>query len=603
MSPDFSGSESATNFERSAEAPFGRRDVTKDARMGIEAVFVGPQQYITPCFREIMVAMRVCRGNREGETMKVLISDNLSPVGVQILEAAGLEVDVKTGLAPEELKGIIGEYDGLVIRSATKVTEEIIGAAERLKVVGRAGIGLDNVNIPAASKRGIIVMNAPDGNATTAAEHAIAMMMSLTRNIPQATASMKEGKWEKKKFSGHEVTGKTVGIVGIGRIGSIFADRAQGLKMKVIAFDPHMPRDLVDKLGVELVSLDELCRRADFISVHVPLTKETKHLLSTEQFRLMKKECCFVDCARGGVVDEEALYEALKNGQIRGAGLDVFEVEPTTRENCKLLDLDNFICTPHLGASTAEAQENVAVAIAEQVAAYLTRGTVINAINVPSVSAEVLSQVGPYITLAETLGSFHMQIARGGVEEVTIEFCGDLAEMVTSPITVAFLKGLFTPILKDAVNYVNAPIIAEERGIRVVESKTGRSDDFLNLVVVRVKTTEGENVLAGTVFGKNDPRLVRLNGFRLEALPSGPMLFVENNDVPGVIGLLGTTLGGGGINISRMTVGRQQEGGREVNVILLNTDVALSRELLDKVRSLDNIHKAMVLELPELAGA
>jgi len=535
--------------------------------------------------------------------MKVLISDNLSPIGVQILEDAGLTVDVKTGLAPEELKAIIPEYDGLVIRSASKVTEEIIEAAAKLKVVGRAGIGLDNVNIPAASKKGIIVMNAPDGNATTAAEHAVAMMMSLTRNIPQATSSMKDGKWEKKKFSGREVTGKTVGIVGIGRIGSIFAERAQGLKMKVIAFDPHMPKELVDKLGVELVSLDDLCRRADFISVHVPLTKETKHVISTREFSLMKKDCLFIDCARGGVVDEEALYQALKNGDIRGAGLDVFEVEPTTKENCKLLDLDNFICTPHLGASTAEAQENVAVAIAEQIADYLLHGTVTNAVNVPSVSADVLSQVGPYITLAELLGSFHMQIAKSGVEEVNIEFCGDLAEMNTSPIKVAFLKGLFTPILMDAVNYVNAPIIAQERGIKVIEAKTSKSDDFLNLVNIRVKTTEGENVLAGTVFGKNEPRLVRLNGFRMEALPAGPMLFVQNDDIPGVIGLLGTTLGNAGVNIAGMTVGKQTEGNRSVNVILLNTDVMPSKNLLETVRSLPNIHAAMALDLPELAGA
>lgn len=535
--------------------------------------------------------------------MKVLVSDNLSPVGVKILEDAGLEVDVKTGLAPEELKAIIGEYDGLVIRSATKATAEIIEAGENLKVIGRAGIGLDNVDIPAASKKGIIVMNAPDGNATTAAEHAIAMMMSLTRNIPQATSSMKAGKWEKKKFQGREVTGKTVGIVGIGRIGGIFCERAQGLKMKVIAFDPHMPKELVEKLGVELVSLEDLCKRADYISVHVPLTKETKHLISTNEFAAMKNECMFVDCARGGVVDEEALYNALKDGEIRGAALDVFEVEPTNQENCKLLSLDNFICTPHLGASTSEAQLNVATAIAEQVADYLLTGTVTNAVNVPSVSADVLSQVGPYITLAEMLGSFHMQVAKGGVEEVAIEFCGDLAEMVTSPITVSFLKGLFTPILKDAVNYVNAPIIAKDRGIRVVESKTSQSDDFLNLLSIRVKTTEGENVLAGTVFGKNEPRLVRVNNFRLEALPAGPMLFVENNDVPGVIGQLGTTIGNGGVNISRMTVGEIRGKDQNVNVILLNTDTLVGKDLLEKVRGLENINEAMCLELPMLPHA
>lgn len=528
--------------------------------------------------------------------MKVLISDNLAPVGAQILKEAGLEVDVNTGLTPAELKKIISGYDGLVIRSATKVNAEIIAAADKLKVIGRAGIGLDNVDVPLASKNGIIVMNAPDGNATTAAEHALAMMISLTRNIPQACASMKAGKWEKKKFQGRELTGKTVGVVGIGRIGSIFADRVRGLRMKLIAFDPHMPKELVDKLGVELVTLEELCKQSDYISVHVPLTKETKHLISVQEFKHMKQTAMLIDCARGGVVDENALYEALKTGEIAGAALDVFACEPTTRKNCPLLGLDNFICTPHLGASTAEAQENVAVAIAEQMADYLLRNTVTNAVNVPSVSGDVLAQVKPYVILAELLGSFHMQIAGGSIEEVVIEFCGDLAEMATSPITVSFLKGMFTPILQDAVNYVNAPLIARERGIRVVESKTSQSDVFMNLLSIRVKTTEGENVLSGTVFGKNEPRLVQLNTFRLEALPAGPMLFVHNNDIPGVIGQLGAALGSGGINISRMTVGREEEKGN--NVILLNTDIIVSKELLVQVQQLENIDSAMVLELP-----
>jgi D-3-phosphoglycerate dehydrogenase len=499
-------------------------------------------------------------------------------------------------LAPEELKKIIGSYDGLVIRSATKVTAEIIEAADNLKVVGRAGIGLDNVDIPTASKKGIVVMNAPDGNATTAAEHAIAMMMSLTRNIPQATASMKAGKWEKKKFGGREVTGKTLGIVGIGRIGSIVADRAHGLRMKVIAFDPHMPKELVDKIGVELVSLDELCKRADYISIHVPYTKETAKCLSTEQFKLMKKEAMLIDCARGGVVDEEALYEALVNKQIAGAGLDVFAVEPTTLENTPLLSLDNFICTPHLGASTAEAQENVAVAIAEQMADYLLNKTVTNAVNVPSVSAEVLSQVGPYMNLADMLGSFHMQIASGGVEEINIEYVGELADLNTTPVTVAFLKGLFTPILKEAVNFINAPMIAKDRGIRIIESKTQSSDDFTSLLKVKVTTSEGENILAGTVFGKNEPRLVRLNTFRLEAMPAGPMLYVHNNDVPGVIGALGTTIGSFGVNIANMTVGAEEARGQ--NVILLNTDTLLSKEQLQKIMELDSVNSAMALELP-----
>ncbi len=528
--------------------------------------------------------------------MKVLISDNLAPAGAQILRDAGLEVDINTGLPPEELKKIIGNYDGLVIRSATKVTADVIECATNLKVIGRAGIGLDNVDIPAASQKGIVVMNAPDGNATTAAEHAISMMMALSRNIPQATASMKEGKWEKKSFMGREVTGKTLGIVGIGRIGGIAASRAQGLKMKTIAYDPFLPKEIADKIGVELVDLLELARRSDYITVHVPLTKETKGLLSTEFFSNMKKDAMFIDCARGGVCDEDALYDALVEGKIAGAALDVFATEPTSLENCKLLGLKNFICTPHLGASTSEAQENVALIIAEQLADYLNKGAVTNAVNVPSVSDDVLAQVGPYITLGEMLGNMHMQIAKGGVEEVTIEFCGELAELNTSPITVGFLKGLFTPILKDAVNYVNAPIIAKERGIRVVESKTEQATDFTNLLSIKVNTKEGENVLAGTVFGKKEPRLVRLNSFRLEALPAGPMLLVYNNDVPGVIGALGTTIGKAGVNISRMTVGREEAS--KQNIILLGTDEIISKDLLAQVLELGNIGDAMVLELP-----
>ncbi|MGX9728671.1 MAG: phosphoglycerate dehydrogenase [Candidatus Electronema sp. VV] len=532
--------------------------------------------------------------------MKVLISDNLSPVGEKILRDAGLEVDVKTGLPPEELKAIIGEYDGLVIRSATKVKADIIEAGTKLKVVGRAGIGLDNVDVPAASEKGIVVMNAPDGNAVTAAEHAISMMMSLARNIPQATASMKAGKWEKKSFMGREVTGKTLGIVGIGRIGSIVANRAQGLKMKVIAFDPFMPQELVEKIGVERVDLLELARRADFISVHTPLTKDNRHMLSTEFFNAMKKDAMFIDCARGGVADEEALYTALKEGRIAGAALDVFEKEPTTIETTPLLSLNNFICTPHLGASTSEAQENVAVAIAEQIADYLTKGAVRNAVNVPSVSDEVLAKIGPYITLGEMLGSLHMQIAKGGVQEVQLEYSGDVAEQHVGPITVAFLKGLFTPILQDAVNFVNAPLIAKERGIRVIESKTTCSADFTSLVKITVKSTEGENVLAGTVFGTKKPRLVRLNSFWLEALPAGPMLLAYNKDIPGVIGALGTTIGADGVNIARMTVGREETS--QQNVILLNTDQPVSKELLAKVLELEHVDHAMALMLPTYKG-
>jgi D-3-phosphoglycerate dehydrogenase len=527
--------------------------------------------------------------------MRVLISDNLAPVGVEILKEAGLEVDFKTGMSPDEIKAVIGDYEGLIIRSATKVTDDLLESAGRLKVVGRAGIGLDNVDIPAASQKGVIVMNAPDGNATTTAELAISMMMSLSRNIPQATASMKTGKWDKKKFMGRELTGKTFGVIGIGRIGSIAASRAQGLKMKTIAYDPHMPKEVAEKIGVELVSLEELARRGDFISVHVPLTKETRNLVSSEFFGNMKKGAMFIDCARGGVCDEAALYEALSSGTIAGAALDVFSQEPTTLENCPLLGLENFICTPHLGASTSEAQENVAVAIAEQVADYLKKGTVTNAVNVPSVSDDVLARVGPYITLGEMLGNMHMQMARGGVQEVALEYGGALADLNVSSITVAFLKGLFTPILKDAVNYVNAPIIARDRGIKIIESRTDLTHDFINTLSIKVVTDAGENVLVGTVFGKNEPRLVRLNAFRLEALPAGPMLLVFNNDVPGVIGALGTELGRNNVNISRMTVGREVES--KQNIILIGTDQLITKEIVTKVRDLENINDALAFDL------
>jgi D-3-phosphoglycerate dehydrogenase len=527
--------------------------------------------------------------------MRVLVSDNLAQTGVDILRKAGFDVDVKTGMSPDAIKAEIGEYDGLVIRSATKVTADLLESAGKLKVIGRAGIGLDNVDIPAASQKGVIVMNAPDGNATTTAELAISMMMALSRNIPQATASMKAGKWEKKRFMGHELTGKTFGVIGIGRIGRIAASRAQGLRMKTIAYDPHMPKEVAEKLGVELVDLVELAGRSDVISVHVPLTKETRNLVSTEFFDNMKPDGIFVNCARGGVCDEAALFEALKANRIGGAALDVFAKEPVSVENCPLLGLDNFICTPHLGASTSEAQENVAIAIAEQVADYLKKGTVTNAVNMPSVSDDVLAQVGPYITLGEMLGNMHMQLASGGVQEISIEYGGGLADLDTKSITVAFLKGLFTPILKDAVNYVNAPIIARDRGIKVVESRTDQASDFINTLVVKVSTVEGENELVGTVFGKSEPRLVRLNNFRLEALPSGPMLLVYNNDIPGVIGALGTELGRSGINISRMTVGREAESRQ--NIIFLGTDQLISKEILERVRAIENINGAQSFDL------
>ncbi len=526
--------------------------------------------------------------------MKVFITDPIAQEGIEILKEAGLEVEEHLGLSPEELKAIIKDADGLIIRSNTKVTQDLIDAAEKLKVVGRAGTGLDNVDIPACNKRGIVVMNTPGGNTNSAAEHTIAMMLALTRHIPQATASMKAGKWEKKKFQGREVAGKVLGIVGIGRIGSIVAQIAQGMKMKVIAFDPHIHPDMAEKIGVELVDLDELFSTADYVSVHTPLTKETKGLLNAKYFSKMKKGSMVMNCARGGIINEADLYEYLKSGHLGGAALDVFEVEPTTLEN-PLLSLDNFICTPHLGASTKEAQENVALAVARQLADYLIKGEVRNAVNVPSVSGEALSRLGPFLSLAEKIGMFHAQIAKGGLEEIEITYEGDVADFDTVPVTVALLKGILTPALKEEVNFVNAPVLAEERGIKVVESKSKTAEDFTNLLTVTVRASDSTNTIAGTIFGKKEPRIVRINDFRLEALPEGHMLLIYNEDRPGVIGTIGITLGEAGLNIARMHVG--QDPGHNRNVILLTVDEPVTEDVLEKLKSKEGVTSAQSLEL------
>ncbi|MEW6185294.1 MAG: phosphoglycerate dehydrogenase [Thermodesulfobacteriota bacterium] len=526
--------------------------------------------------------------------MKVLISDNLSEKGVEIFQQAdGIEVDVKTGLTPEELKAIIKDYDGLVIRSATKVTAEIIAAADQLKVVGRAGIGLDNVDIPAASQRGIVVMNTPEGNTVTTAEHAISLLLALARNIPQATASLKGKKWEKKKFQGKEIFNKTLGIIGMGKIGSIVADRAKGLKMQVVAYDPFIQPDILLAQGIEPVSLDQLYQRADFITIHTPKTKETLGLINAEAIAKMKEGVMLVNASRGGIVDEKALLEGLKSGKIGGAALDVFETEPPGE--CPLLGMDNFICTPHLGASTSEAQVNVAVAVAEQMVDYLLNGVIKNAVNVPSVSANLLEQVKPYLVLAERMGAFQSQILEGAMTDVTIEYLGEVAAFDTKAMTVSVLKGLLTPMLKDVVNFVNAPILARDRGIRVLESKSDTADDFLNLITLRVKTQKMESSVSGTLFGKYEPRIVRLNDFRFEAIPEGHMLLINNEDKPGVIGGIGLTLGKHGINIERMQVGQEKEKGG--NIILLTTDQVVPAAALKELTSLPSVKKALPLEL------
>jgi D-3-phosphoglycerate dehydrogenase len=526
--------------------------------------------------------------------MKVLISDPLSELGVKIFEETpGIEVDVNTGLAPEELKGIIAQYDGLVIRSATKVTADVLEAAKNLKVIGRAGIGLDNVDIPAASQRGIVVMNTPEGNTITTAEHTVAMIMALSRNIPQATASLKDGKWEKKKLQGRELYNKTLGLIGAGKIGSIVAERAKGMKMKVIAYDPFIKPETLEKLDMEPVTLDELLQRANYISIHTPRTEETINMINGDTIAKMKKGAMLINCARGGIVNEDDLYEALKSGHLGGAALDVFGTEPPG--NIKLMSLPNFVCTPHLGASTREAQDNVAVDVAEQIVAYLLHGTVKNAVNVPSISSELMSILRPYAILAEKIGSLQTQLTESGILEVQIRYSGKVTEYDVTPLTTALLKGLLTPILKDDVNFVNATYIASERGIKVVESKTQTSEDFASLIYVKVKSMEGENIVSGTIFGKTLTRILRINDFYLEAIPEGHILLIHNEDIPGVIGRIGTTLGKHGVNIGRMHVG--QEKAKKQNVIFLTTNVSVKDDILEEVRALDHVFSARRIEL------
>ena len=526
--------------------------------------------------------------------MKVLISDNLGQIGVEMFQKEeGIEVDVKTGLSPDELKSIIGDYNGLVIRSATKVTEDLLQAATQLKVIGRAGIGLDNVDIPAATKRGIVVMNTPGGNVVTTAEHAIAMMFSLTRNIPRGTASLKTGLWDKKKLQGRELFNKTLGIIGFGKIGSIVADRARGLKMQVIIHDPYVTSQRIEKAGFESVSSEELYQKSDYISIHVPKLKDTIGFLNKAAFDKMKDGVMVINCARGGIVDEADLYDAIKSGKVAGAALDVFATEPPGKS--KLFDLEQLVCTPHLGASTKEAQTNVAVAVADQIIAFLKNNNVINAVNTPSVTGELLAKLGPFLTLAERIGCLQSQLTDGALKEVVIEYTGDFQGLDMSPVTTAVLKGLLAAVVKDDVNFINARILAEERGIKVTETTSSESEDYLNLITIKTITDEKTNTVAGTIFGKKDPRVVKINNFRLELIPEGHLAIIHNIDKPGAIGSVGSVLGEHNVNIGRMQVGQEKEGDR--NIILLCTDTKISGDVLEKMRKLPLIKTVTPLEL------
>ncbi|MBR0552876.1 phosphoglycerate dehydrogenase [Stakelama marina] len=521
---------------------------------------------------------------------KVLISDKMDPKAAEIFRQRGVEVDEITGKTPDELKAIIGDYDGLAIRSSTKVTKDILDAATNLKVIGRAGIGVDNVDIPAASTKGVVVMNTPFGNSITTAEHAIALIFALARQLPQADASTQAGKWEKSKFMGVELTSKTLGLIGAGNIGSIVAERARGLRMKVIAYDPFLTEERAVELGVEKVDLDTLLARADFITLHTPLTDQTRNILSKENLAKTKKGVRIVNCARGGLIDEAALKEGLESGHIAGAALDVFVTEPA-KENA-LFGTPNFISTPHLGASTTEAQVNVAIQVAEQMSDYLVSGGVTNALNMPSLSAEEAPRLKPYMALAEKLGSLVGQLAHGPLKSVAIETEGAAAELNQKPITGAVLAGLMR-VYSDTVNMVNAPFLAKERGLDVREVRHDREGDYHTLVRVTVKTDAGDRSVAGTLFSDAAPRLVELFGIKVEADLAGNMLYVVNEDAPGFIGRIGTTLGEAGVNIGTFHLGRRAAGGEAV--LLLSVDEPVDAELVEQLRALPGVNTAMAL--------
>jgi len=529
--------------------------------------------------------------------MKVLVSDKLSEEGLKILQAQSeLQVDVKPGLPPEELKSIIGQYDALIIRSGTQVTADILASAKKLKLIGRAGIGIDNVDLAAASKNGVIVENTPSGNAVTTAEHAVAMMFAVSRMIPQATMSMKSGKWEKKKFVGRELCNKTLGIIGVGNIGKIVANRALGLQMKVLGYDPFLTPEAASKMGIELVDLPQLFKNADYLTVHVPLNDKTRGLINKDSFAKMKNGVYLLNCARGGVVNEKDLLEALESGKVAGAALDVFETEPPP-EDSSLIKHPRVICTPHLGASTDEAQVNVAVEVAEQVVDYLTKGEVRNAVNFPSISGELAKVLKPYLELSEKIGTLIGHVSEGPPRQISIEYTGEISKYPLAPLTTCVLKGFLEVTLSDegGVNYVNSPVLAKERGIKVIESRVSEAEGFTNLITVTVERSDGKNMISGTIFGTKHPRIVRIDDFYLEAVPEGNVLLIRNIDKPGVIGSVGSLLGKNNVNISRMQLGLSNSSGEALS--LYNVDSPVHEGVLDGLRSLPNILSVKEIQL------
>src|SRR3954464_3580332 len=528
--------------------------------------------------------------------MRILIADDLSPEAKIILERIpGAQVDTRVGLDPAALREILGGYDALAVRSATRVTPEILAAAPRLRVIGRAGTGVDNIDLPAATRRGVVVMNAPGGNSVSVAEHTLALLLALSRRGAGASQSTRAGKWEKKKFSsGRELLGKTLGVVGTGNIGALVVQRAKPFGLKVIAYDPFLSTDAAAKLGVELVELPEIFRRSDAITLHVPLTEQTKNMVGAPQIAQMKRGALLINCARGGLVDEKALADALKAKRLGGAALDVFETEPPAADH-PLFSCENFIATPHLGGSTEDAQQNVAVIVCEAMVEYLSAGTIRNAVNVPSVSGEVLERLGPFLKLGEKLGSFagqlSMQAACGAPEQIEIAYAGEVAQHPGAPLTAAVLKGVLGTFLAEPVNEVSAPALARERGLSVTSTKTSDTPDFASLISVRLRCGNGSTTeVAGTIVGKREPRLTRVGKFELEAIPEGAIVVLHNDDKPGVIGNVGRTLGEARVNIAQFALARDRRGGEAL--ALVNVDGAVPPEVLERLRRLPDVRQA-----------
>ncbi len=526
--------------------------------------------------------------------MRVLVSDAIAAPGLDLLhKAAGLQVDYCPELSADDLKACIPEYEGLIVRSRTKVTAEVLANARRLRVIGRAGIGVDNIDVATATKAGVVVMNTPEGNTNTAAEHTIAMLLALARNIAPADGAIKRGEWERERFIGVEVAGKTLGVIGLGRVGALVAKKAQGLGMITLAYDPFVSKERGQSMGVELQELPELLPRVDFITIHTPKTRGTTHLIGHDQLALMKGGVRVVNCARGGIIDEAALYEAIQSGKVAGAALDVFEQEPPGQ--LPLVTHPAVLCTPHLGASTEEAQERVAVDIAQQMIDYLRHGSIRNAVNVYPLDADMRRQVEPYMHLAELLGCFVVQMAEGGLQEMAVRYSGDAAALEFKPITAALLTGLLKKSLPERVNVVNAPHLAKERGIRVSETISSDVEDYSSLITVELTTDRSKRQVAGTLFGRKEPRIVGVDDYRLEAVPSGFMLVFSNQDTPGVIGKIGTILGTNRINIAGMQLGRVAPHGMAVAVV--NVDSPIPPAIMHEIRLLPNILYATLVEL------